>query len=193
MNRHYARKLLARFFSDFMKSRSPIVMASYRNRRDLLESFATYCVEFAVSDEPITRDDKMYNEHRDPSDADRIDLAEEDRRHAQYLADNPNCPAAVETRRRVAESIYHSDGVGPYIDGLECWRCGAEGRAVTLPTHPDGGGRICHVCWQRMFDETSPAFQAREAALEMSYAEVIAAEVAAGRMRQCSDGRYEIV
>jgi hypothetical protein len=113
MNRHYARKLLARFFSDFMKSRSPIVMASYRNRRELLDAFATYCVDVAITGKPIARKDEMQNEHRDPANADRIDLDAEDRRHLKYLADNPDCPAAVETRRRASVpqvTEVHADG-----------------------------------------------------------------------------------
>ena len=36
---------------------------------------------------------------------------------------------------------------------LECWRCGAEGPAVALPTHPDGGGIICDACYRRIYDD----------------------------------------
>ena len=36
-------------------------------------------------------------------------------------------------------------------DPLECWRCGGEGEGFDPPSHPDGGGTICHTCWERMF------------------------------------------
>lgn len=35
---------------------------------------------------------------------------------------------------------------------IECFRCGAENEGFTLPSHPDGGGDICHVCWKRIYD-----------------------------------------
>lgn len=41
-----------------------------------------------------------YDQHRDASDVDEIDLAAADRRFADYLRRNPESPAAVEYRRR---------------------------------------------------------------------------------------------
>ena len=41
----------------------------------------------------------------------------------------------------------------PKIEELECWRCGSENAAFVKPAHPDGGGDICHTCWDRMFGE----------------------------------------
>lgn len=35
---------------------------------------------------------------------------------------------------------------------VECWRCGAEGPALALPSHPDGGATICHACWKRIYE-----------------------------------------
>ena len=34
---------------------------------------------------------------------------------------------------------------------LECWRCGAENKTFALPSHPDGGGTICHECHTRIY------------------------------------------
>lgn len=37
---------------------------------------------------------------------------------------------------------------------LECWRCGAEGGQFTPPAHPDGGGTICHECYEHLIGPT---------------------------------------
>ena len=37
-------------------------------------------------------------------------------------------------------------------DELECWRCGCENAKFVKPSHPDGGGNICHNCWKGIYE-----------------------------------------
>lgn len=48
-----------------------------------------------------------------------------------------------------------SHALSVFVRDLECWRCGKEKNQFKLPSHPDGGGSICHECWTRMFGEVN--------------------------------------
>lgn len=70
-------------------------------------------------------------------------------------------------------------------DDLECWRCSAEGKNFALPSHPDGGGTICHECWKGIYES-------RQALMPELLEAVTALEEILPSVLSCDDFHHEV-